>query len=97
MPITKPPSRAGASLVIELNPTGLRHNSPSVWMKYVPHSHQGETPTFAATGTSRANPKPAPTSPRVNFVGLDGCLLPITSHNHANTGAIKITSSGCTN
>ena len=29
-PITRPATRAGASLVIELRPTGLRHSSANV-------------------------------------------------------------------
>ena len=29
-PIISPPMRAGASLVIALRPTGLRHSSPTV-------------------------------------------------------------------
>ena len=33
MPIMNPAARSGASLVIALKPTGLRHNSPSVCRK----------------------------------------------------------------
>ena len=49
-PIIKPATRAGASFVIALNPTGLRHISPTVCRKYVPVSHHGETsaPAIAA-------------------------------------------------
>src|SRR5690242_18061266 len=94
--MTKPPSRTGASLVIELKPTGLRHISPSVWIKYVALSHQGETEAPAATGTRMANPSPTHRSPKVNFVGLDGWRFPSASHNQANTGAIAITRIGCT-
>ena len=33
MPMMKPAARGGASLVMALSPTGLRHNSPSVWSR----------------------------------------------------------------
>ena len=32
-PIIRPAIRAGASLVIELRPTGLRHSSAKVWTR----------------------------------------------------------------
>src|ERR1039458_7405373 len=43
IPMMNPPARAGASLVMALNPTGLRHNSPSVCSRYVPTSQYGPT------------------------------------------------------
>ena len=33
IPMMNPAARAGASLVMALKPTGLRHNSPNVWRK----------------------------------------------------------------
>src|ERR1019366_3426432 len=43
MPMMNPAARGGASLVMALNPTGLRHNSPSVCSRYVPTSQYGPT------------------------------------------------------
>src|SRR6185295_9808785 len=48
-PITWPTKRAGASLVIELKPTGLRHSSPKVWNRYVSISQVGNTFSPATT------------------------------------------------
>ena len=33
IPMMNPAARAGASLVMALKPTGLRHNSPNVWSR----------------------------------------------------------------
>src|SRR5262245_61661206 len=94
--------RAGASLVIELRPTGLRHNSPIVWMRYTRNSQL--TPTFApvsavwAAGTRITKPRPTQTSPKANFDGLAGWFLPHFTHSHANRGArmkIRIAFTDC--
>ena len=54
-----------------LSPTGLRHISPTVWMKYVPINHHGETnaPVKAARagGTRIANAMPPNTNAQREF------------------------------
>src|SRR5215217_6024786 len=91
MPITSPAIRAGASLVIALKPTGLRHSSPNVWRRYVIVSHIGLTPAPDAASvagmTSVMNPAATAISPSANFTGVDGSRRPRRSHSHANTGA----------
>src|SRR5580693_2720637 len=80
--------RTGASLVMALKPTGLRHNSPMVCRKYVSVSHNGLTrPDDAAAGTKTIKPRPTKINPSVNLVGLEGSRRPNQIHNHANTGA----------
>jgi hypothetical protein len=37
------------------------------------------------------NARPIKTSPNANFVGLDGCLLPMRIHSHEKIGARIIT------
>src|SRR6266849_2866942 len=94
-PIIIPATRAGASFVIALNPTGLRHISPAVCRKYVPVSHHGETnPPVIATlagGTRIANAIAPKTNAKANFDGLDGSRLSKAIHSHAKTGARIIT------
>src|SRR5215467_6587397 len=100
-PIMRPATRVGASLVIALKPTGLKHNSPSVCKKYVMVSHQGETSAPAAFalagGTRMAKDSPANRRPRENFAGLEGSRCRRAIHSQAKTGAWRITNIGCTN
>src|SRR6202046_3218337 len=100
-PIIIPATRAGASFVMALNPTGLRHISPAVCRKYVPVNHHGETsaPIIAdLAGGIRSAKAIAPNSrPQANFAGLEGSRLPNATHSHANTGARIITNSDGTN
>src|SRR6185436_6195716 len=90
-PIIKPAMRAGASLVIALRPTGLRHNSPNVCSRYVTVSHIGLTctPFSARRAATTRIAKPAPTriNPSENLIGVDGSFDPSRIHSHANTGA----------
>src|SRR5436190_11737705 len=90
-PIIRPATRAGASFVIELRPTGLRHSSAQVCSRYVPINHIGLTSAppalMPAAGTSSAKPRPAPINPSENFTGVDGSLDPRRIHSHAKTGA----------
>src|ERR1700733_8331677 len=100
-PIINPATRAGASFDIALNPTGLRHISPTVCKKYVLVNHHGETnePRIAALagGTRIANAIPPNSNAPTNFAGLDGSRLPSAIHSHANSGARIITKSAGTN
>src|SRR5580658_7013184 len=100
-PIISPATRTGASFVIALNPTGLRHSSPIVCNRYVAFSHHMDTSTppdaRTAPAAITANPSPPNSSPNVNFDGLDGSRRPICNHIHANTGASATTNTGCTN
>src|SRR5580692_6445715 len=100
-PIIIPARRAGASLVIALRPTGLRHISATVCTKYVPVNHPGEPcpPRMAtlAGGIKIANAIPLNTIDQANFVGLDGSRLPKAIQSHANTGARIITKAAGTN
>src|SRR2546421_10372086 len=86
--------RTGDSLLIVLRPTGLKHISPSVWMKYTTTSHQGDTrPAPVRLAAMVITPKaiPANIRPNANFAGLDGCRSPIVCQMKAKTGARKIT------
>src|SRR5690349_14528488 len=88
--MTRPAILAGASLVIALNPTGLRSSSPIVCSRYVIVNHIGLTcPPWRAGIIRIANPAATKMSDQANFAGLDGSLptSPRRSHNHANTGA----------
>src|SRR5690606_14311706 len=93
-PIISDETRAGASFVIALRPTGESVSSPSVWRRYVSTNHLGETsaPPAAASPapTITTNPSPSRTSPIPNFVGLDGSFPRRPSHTHsaATTGAM---------
>src|SRR5580704_1272980 len=87
VPIMSPPIRAGASLVIALMPTGLRHNSPTVCSRYVSVSHQGLAFVLFATGIRIAKPRPTKTSPQENFAVLDGSLRASLTQSQAKTGA----------
>src|SRR6188474_395116 len=99
-PIIEPTTRAGASFVMELRPTGLRHSSAKVCTRYTITSHIGVTraPPAAnsAAGTRRRKPRPTPTSPIENFTGADGCFAPSLSHSHANIGAKMMMNSAFT-
>src|SRR5260370_42268399 len=93
-PIISPATRAGASLVKALKPTGLRHSSPMVCSKYTNQS-QSEltcTPDCARrdAATITTNPSPTKMSPQENFAGLDGSLGPSRTQSQANTGASAI-------
>src|SRR5688572_22594463 len=60
-PIMTPANFAGDSFVTMLNPTGLRHSSPTTSKKYTPTSHRGLTlpsAVSAEAGTSRQNASP---------------------------------------
>ncbi len=86
--------RTGDNLLIVLRPTGLRHNSPTVWMKYTSTSHQGETrpaPVKLAANVITRNAMPAKSKPKANLAGLEGCRSPIVCQINANTGASRIT------
>src|ERR1700722_5663660 len=100
-PIIMPATRAGASLLMALSPTGLRHISPMVWMKYVPVSHHGETSAPAsvalAGGIKIANAIPPNTKAQTNLAGLDGSRLPSAIHSQAKIGARIITNNDGTN
>src|SRR5678815_218530 len=91
-PIIEPTTRGGASFVMELRPTGLRHSSAKVCTRYTITSHIGLTRTPPASaawaaGTRIRKPRPTPMSPIENFTGADGCFGPSFSHSHANIGA----------
>src|SRR5262245_23098294 len=90
-PIIRLTIRVGASLVMELRPTGLRQSSPHVCSKYVVMSHIGLTraPDAAdcAAGTSTRNPRPANINPSENLAGLDGCCDPSFIQSQAKAGA----------
>src|SRR5678815_2321990 len=91
-PIIEPTTRGGASFVMELRPTGLRHSSAKVCTRYTITSHIGLTRTPPASaawaaGTRIRKPRPTPMSPIENFTGADGCSGPSFSHSHANIGA----------
>src|SRR5690349_12087884 len=90
-PIMRPATRAGASLVKALRPTGLRHSSPMVWSRYTSHSHSELTCTPPAARraaiTMTTNPSPTKINPQENFAGLDGSFDPSHTQNQANTGA----------
>src|SRR6185503_6469168 len=94
MPIISPPMRGGASTVIALKPTGLRHNSPMVWRKYVAVSHIGlaSCPLACAGGIRITKPRPTSSSPHANFIGDDGSLprVDILTQSHAMIGAKMI-------
>src|SRR5260370_31312216 len=94
-PIMRLTTRAGASFVIALSPTGLNRSSPTVCNRYVNESHSGLTrpfgPAIWAAGTSTANPSPTQTRPRANFVGLEGLRLPKAAQIHGNTGPNPLT------
>src|SRR5258707_5024801 len=90
-PIIRPTTRAGASLVMALKPTGLRHSSQTVWSKYVAHSHRALTwmPVAAriAPTISTTYPRPTNINPRENFAGVDGFFGPKRSQTQPSTGA----------
>src|SRR5262245_3983110 len=86
-----PATRAGASFVIALKPTGLRQSSPIVCRRYVVSSHIGLTRTpvsaMEAPPASTRNPSPTKPRPHANFAGLEGSRDPSLIHNAAKTGA----------
>src|SRR5688572_1999309 len=96
-PIMRPAMRAGASFVIALKPTGLRHSSPNVCSRYTTTSHMGLTwtPDAARRAPTTSTAKPLPTSsrPRANLTGVDGSWRPSLIQSHANTGAKDHTNS----
>src|SRR5271157_5074029 len=100
-PIIIPQTRAGASLVMALSPTGLKHISPAVCMKYVPVNHHGETSApvidALAGGIKSANALPPNTRANANLAGLEGSHLPNAIQSQANTGARIITKNDGTN
>src|SRR4029077_19244185 len=89
-PIMSPATRAGASLVMALRPTGLKQSSPMVWSRYVTTSQSGLTLTPVAASCAAtiriANPAATNTSPITNFRGLDGSRLPSDTQSQANNG-----------
>src|ERR1700694_2150856 len=90
-PIMKPATRWGASWVIALKPTGLRHISPIVCKKYVAVSHNGDTRTpwlaSAAAGTRTTRPELTKKRPHENFAGLEGSCRSSLIQNQAKMGA----------
>ena len=73
--------RVGASLVIELSPTGLRQSSAMVCIRYTKNEPRnanldaglGDLRCRYQDGRSRA---PRRSRPSANFVGLAGCRCP---------------------
>jgi len=76
-------------------PTGDRHSSPVVWIKYSPASHDhGIVPAWSAVCMpSKSNPNPSPTwmSASPNFAGIEGFAPTLSSFTHINakTGPSK--------
>src|SRR5687767_3234044 len=77
-----------------LRPMGLRHNSPTVWKKYVTTSQTGLTGfsivAFTEPHASTANPTPRKMRPKPIFAGIDGLREPSHSHNALNNGASRM-------
>src|SRR5690606_31132286 len=95
MPITSPSNRAGASLVIVLRPTGLRHISPTVCRKNRPSSQIGPTllpsAVSLAAGIIQTKDRATNSRPSANFAGLEGWRRPSLIHSQAKSGARVIT------
>ncbi|SRR5581483_6134936 len=68
-PITKPIARRGASLVIALSPTGLRHISPTTLRKYEMFSQCGDTLRREAGGTITRKLNPTNNKAKENLEG----------------------------
>ena len=93
VPIICPTRRPGASLVMLLRPTGLRHSSPTVWKKYVATSHC--MPTFPSTSDIDAhaittNPVASSSRPRPNLVAIPGLRSPSLTQIMPTTGASRM-------
>ena len=95
MPSMRLTKRTGASFVTTERPTGLKHSSPSSWMKYAPTSQRGDTltPVCALTpaGMSSTNANPTNTSASANFAGLEGWRWPSRIQSQAKSGDSRIT------
>src|SRR6185437_8054155 len=100
IPIICPASFRGASFVTELNPTGLKHNSPNVCSKYVKVSQPAEAlfpdTTINAAPIITAKPAARNKRPSANFKGIDGSrfLRASQTQSHAKTGANAIMKTG---